>query len=116
MRTEGAMSKRFDRLAKRLLRAALARAGIVESQREVEADAQEIDTWFKLDPALAVELERIGLLGRMIDGPLTLFEAFHEAPSVDDYRDCVRKQLVADHAEVLEARRHKRSRPLFARM
>ena len=102
--------------SKRLLRAIYARAGVAENQREVAADAQEIDTWFKLDQALRAELERIGLLGRMIDGPSTLFEAYHEAPSVDDYRDCVRKQLVADHAEVLEARRQKLPRPMFARL
>ena len=71
------MNKRFDQLTKRLLRAIYARAGVVENQREIAADAQEIDTWFKLDPALAAELERIGLLGRMIDGPSTLFEAYH---------------------------------------
>src|SRR5262249_11416354 len=110
------MNKRFDQLAKRLLRAIYARAGVVENQREVAADAQGIDTWFKVDPALRAELDGIGLLGRMIDGPSTLFEAFHEALSVDDYRDCVRKQLLADHAEVLEARRQRCARPTFARM
>ena len=110
------VQKRFDQLAKRILRAVYARAGLVESQREVAAEAHEIDTWFKLDPALSAELTRIGLLGRMIDGASTLFEAFHEAPSVDDYRDCVRKQLLADHADVLEARREKRPRPQFPRL
>jgi hypothetical protein len=110
------VQKRFDQLAKRILRAVYTRAGLVESQREVAAEAHAIDTWFKLDPALSAELERIGLLGRMIDGPSTLFEAFHEAPSVDDYRDCVRKQLLADHADVLEARRQKQPRPPFPRL
>ncbi len=110
------VTKRFDQLAKRILRAVYARAGLVESQREVAADAQQIDTWFKLDPALSGELRRIGLLGRMIDGPSTLCEAFHEAPGVDDYRDGVRKQLVADHLDVLEARRQKRRRPRFPRL
>ena len=110
------VTKRFDQLAKRILCAVYTRAGLVESQREVAADAQQIDTWFKLDPALSGELQRIGLLGRMIDGPSTLFEAFHEAPGVDDYRGCVCKQLVTDRLDVLEARRQKKPRPLFPRL
>lgn len=110
------LHKRFDQLAKRILRAIYSRVGVVETQREVAADVQEIDAWLELDPALAGEIGRLGLLGQMIDGPSTLFEAFHEAPSVDDYRDCLRKQLVADHAAVLEARGKQRPRPPFPRL
>ena len=108
--------KRFDQLAKRILQAVLARAGVVSNQHEVAAEAQEIDTWFRLDPALRAELDAVGVLGRMIDGPTTLFEAFHEAPSVDDYRDALRKQLVADHLDVLDARARQAPRPMFPRL
>jgi hypothetical protein len=107
---------RFDQLAKRILRAIYACAGVVANQHEVAAAAQQIDTLFRLEAALAAELERIGLLGRMIDGPTTIFEAFHEALSVDDYRDCVRKQLTADHADVLAAQGNGEPRPPFPRM
>jgi hypothetical protein len=106
----------FDQLAKRIRRAVYARAGVVESQHEVAGDAQQIDTLFRLNPALAPELDGLGLLGRMIDGPKTVFEAFHEALSVDDYRDCVRKQLTADHVDVLAAKAKDDPRPPFPRM
>ncbi len=108
--------QRFDQLAKRILRAIYARVGIVTNQHEVAAEAQEIDTLLRLSPSVTAELERIGLLGRMIDSSSTIFEAFHEAPSVDDYRDCLRKQLVADHLDVLEARTKEKDRPAFPRM
>src|SRR5262249_42088942 len=108
--------KRFDQLAKRILRAIYARVGVVANPHEVAAEAQEIDTLVRVSPDLAAELDRIGLLGRMIDGPSTIFEAFHEAPSVDDYRDCQRKQLAADHLNVLEARAKGEERPMFPRM
>jgi hypothetical protein len=116
MDSSSSVRKRFDQLAKRILRALLARAGVVTQEHEVAGAAQEIDTLFRLIPALAVELDRIGLVGRMIDGPSTIFEAFHEAPSVDDYRDSQRKQLLADHLDVLEARALGLPRPPFPRM
>jgi hypothetical protein len=52
----------------------------------------------------------------MIDGPTTIFEAFHEALSVDDFRDCVRKQLTADHLDVLAAKATDQPRPPFPRL
>jgi hypothetical protein len=116
MDSPSTVHKRFDQLAKRILRALLARAGVVTHEHEVAGAAQEIDTLFRLSPALAMELERIGLVGRMIDSPSTIFEAFHEAPSVDDYRDSQRKQLLADHLDVLAARALGLPRPPFPRM
>ena len=108
--------KRFDQLVKRLLHAIYARVGVVADPHEVAGEAQEIDTLVRVTQALHAELERIGMLGRMIDGPSTIFEAFHEAVSVDEYRDCQRKQLVADHQAVLEAKAKGEERPMFPRL
>jgi hypothetical protein len=108
--------QRFDQLAKRILRAVYARVGVVAEPHAVATEAQEIDTLVRVHPALAAALEGIGMLGRMLDGPSTIFEAFHETLSVDEYRDCQRKQLVADHLDVLEARAKGEARPMFPRM
>src|SRR5580658_4905520 len=102
------MRQPFDQLVKRLLRAVFGPAGAVVSQHEVAADALEIDTWFKLDPARAAELSRIGLLGRMIDEPSAVFEAYHGAPGVPEYRSAVLKQLTLDHLQALEAEKEAR--------
>src|SRR5271169_122862 len=97
------MRQPFDQLAKRLLRAVFEPAGAVASQHEIAADALEIDTLFKLDPARAAERRRLGLLGSMVDEPSTLFEAFHGAPGLPEYRGAVLKQLTLDRLQGLEA-------------
>jgi hypothetical protein len=102
------MRQPFDQLAKRLLRAVFGLAGAVENQHEIAADALEIDTWFKLDPARAAERERMGLLGRMLDEPSAVFEAYHGAPGLPEYRTAVLKQLTLDHLQALEAAKEPR--------
>ena len=87
----------YDQFVKQFLRAALRPVGVVETEQEVSADAQRIDVCFVPDPARAHGRRALGLLGRMAEGTC-LFEAFHEAPSVRDLRDCLRKLLTWDHA------------------
>ena len=110
------MHDRFDRLGKDILREAFSMAGTVHSQHEVLADAQAADTWFQPDPARSAELDKMGALGQMGRGASSIFELFHEPPTLDDYRDCVRKQLTHDHSLLLDARKHKRPRPPFLRL
>ena len=94
----------------------LAPAGAVASQLEILApDAQAVDTWFEPAAEREAERQRAGLLGRMSRKP-TLFEPFHDTPSIDDHRGCLRKQLTLDHARVLEARKRAEPRPPFPQL
>ena len=110
------MRNRFDQIGKRILRGALEPGGAVATQFDVPAaDAQAVDTWFEPAPEREAALRRAGLLGRMATGP-TMFEPFHDTPSLDDFRELLRKQLAMDHARVLEARKGEQPRPLFPRL
>jgi hypothetical protein len=110
------MRHRFDRIGKALLRSALEPGGAVATGLEVPAaDAQAVDTWFEPAPERTAERQRVGLLGRMAEGP-TMFEPFHDPPSVDELRGCLRKQLALDHGRVLEARKQGRPRPAFPQL
>ncbi len=110
------MRKRFDQIGKRILRGALEPGGTVANQLEVpSADAQAVDTWFEPAPGREASLERAGLLGRIASGP-SMFEPFHDTPGVDEFRDCIRKQLALDHDRVLEARKRELPRPPFPRL
>jgi hypothetical protein len=99
------MRQPFDQLAKRILRAVYALAGAVVNQHEVAPDALAIDTWFQPDPARAAERARMGLLGRMGEPASTMFEAFHGAPGVPEYRGAVFKQLALDRVSMLDAKK-----------
>ncbi|HEU4537555.1 MAG TPA: hypothetical protein VFS00_25725 [Polyangiaceae bacterium] len=110
------MRHRFDRIGKDLLRGALEPGGAVATELEVPtADAQAVDTWFEPAPERQAERQRAGLLGRMAETP-TMFEPFHDPPSLDEVRGCVRKQLALDHHRALEARKQGRPRPAFPRL
>jgi hypothetical protein len=110
------MRHRFDQIGKKILREALTPSGEVKTQLEVPAaDAQAVDTWFEPAAEREAERQRAGLLGRMASQP-TLFEPFHDPPSIDDVRDCLRKQLTLDHARVLEARKRAQPRPPFPQL
>lgn len=110
------MRKRFDQLSKRILRGALEPGGAVANQLEIpSADAQAVDTWFEPSPERKASLERLGVLGRMVPGP-TMFEPFRDTPGIDDFRDCMRKQLALDHSRVLDARKRGLSRPPFPKL
>ena len=105
----------FDQLAKGICRVAFAKAGLVHTQREVTSDAQTADIWLLPDPACSAERERIGLLGRMAEGP-TILEPFHNTPGIDELRDCVHKQLTMHRSRVAETRREGDPRPAFPRL
>ena len=97
------MHNRFDHVGKKILRGTLAPGGAVQSELEIpSADAQAVDTFFEPDPAREAERRRIGLLGRMAEGP-TMFELFRDPPGVAEMRACFRKQLGLDHSRGLEA-------------
>src|ERR1051325_3864123 len=106
----------FDQIGKRLLREVLAPAGAVASQLEILApDARAADVWFEPAAEREAERQRAGLLGRMSSRP-TIFEPFHDTPSIDDQRGCLRKQLTLDHVRVLEARKQALPRPIFPQL
>ena len=109
------MRFRFDQLAKGICRATLSRGGLVFTEHEVISDGQTADIWFLPDPACNAERERIGLLGRMAEGP-TILEPFHNTPGIDEIRECLHKQLTMDRSRVAEARRERHPRPPFPRL
>jgi hypothetical protein len=111
------MHNRFDHVGKKILRGTLAPGGAVAGQLEIpSADAQAVDTFFEPDPSREAERRRIGLLGRMAEGP-TMFELFHDPPGLDELRACFRKQLGLDHSRVLEAAKgDEHRRPPFPRL
>jgi hypothetical protein len=97
------MHNRFDHVGKKILRGTLAPGGAVAGELEIpSADAQAVDTFFEPDPAREAERRRIGLLGRMAEGP-TMFELFRDPPDVTEMRACFRKQLGLDHSRGIEA-------------
>ena len=95
------MGTPYDTLAKDLLEVLLDDLGVVEREHEVSPpSSQRADLRFvpSDDPAKVAARRALGLLGRMTDAA-TLFEAFHDAPSLADVTGCLRKLLNAVHAE-----------------
>jgi hypothetical protein len=96
------MRTRFDQLAKDLSAAALGRGA--KPGVTVTTAPQSYDLWFDPDPREAAALAERGMLGRMGQEPFG-FEAFHQAPSVGEMRECVRKHLAFHHLRELKAKR-----------
>ena len=95
------MARPHDALAKNVLEAVLSPAGTFEREAGVpEVPAQRGDAFFVPDAARASALEGGGLLGRMASAPC-LFEAFHDAPGVDELTAVARKLLHQRHARTL---------------
>ncbi len=86
-----ALHNRFDQFAKNILRDALARASTTGTEEEVLAATQKIDVYCVPDPAREAERDQMGLLGELSAAP-TLFEPFHNTPSLGEVRRCVCKQ------------------------
>ncbi|MEO7732519.1 MAG: hypothetical protein ABIY55_16240 [Kofleriaceae bacterium] len=84
------MRARFDQFGKQMVRTALETRGPVETDAEVPADTRRIDLWFMPDATRASVPDRLGLLGRIADGPSTL-EFFHNTPNGDELAACLIK-------------------------
>ena len=87
----------YDWLAKQLLLHLLQVRGSVETEHEIVTEPQSIDVVFVPNPDSREDAERLGLLGRMAS-TTSMFEAYSDAPSVSEIRDCLRKQLAWHHA------------------
>ncbi len=106
------MLRFFDRFGKRLLHRGLSSLGVVHTNQDVTPESQAIDTWFEPDPLRLEELGRkLGALGRLLGSSPSMFELFHNAPSVVALRSCIRKQLTHDQSRAVEARRLGRRPP-----
>ena len=90
------MHQPFDQLAKNLLRDALSRACTAETEVEVLAATQKIDVYTAPDPARAAERAHMGLLGELAAQP-SLFEPFHDTPTLRQLRRCINKQHTWHH-------------------
>src|SRR5215218_9274053 len=90
------MHNRSDQFAKNVLRDALSRASAAETEVEVLAATQKIDVYSVPDPARAAERAQMGLLGELSAEP-SLFEPFHDTPTLRQVRRCVNKQHTWHH-------------------
>src|SRR5512147_2696033 len=90
------MHNRDDQFAKNLLRDALSRACAAGTEVEVLAATQKIDVYSVPDPARAAERAQLGLLGELSAEP-SLFEPFHDTPSLRKVPRCINKQHTWHH-------------------
>jgi len=90
------MHNRDDQFAKNVLRDALSRACAAETEVEVLAATQKIDVYSVPDPARAAERAQMGLLGDLSAEP-SLFEPFHDTPTLRKVRRCINKQHTWHH-------------------
>jgi hypothetical protein len=101
------MRNAYDQLFKDLAAALLARWGRAQPGLEISSASQEADLVFEPSPGAKRALEReLGLFGRMVQ-TVCLLEAFHQPPSPDEVRECIRKQLALRHRTVLDAQARK---------
>jgi hypothetical protein len=104
------MHNRDDQFAKNVLRDALSRACAAETEVEVLAATQKIDVYSVPDPARAAERAQMGLLGELSAEP-SLFEPFHDTPTLRKVRRCINKQHTWHHELERRARRAAGSPP-----
>ncbi|HEX7839925.1 MAG TPA: DUF4351 domain-containing protein [Kofleriaceae bacterium] len=90
------MHNRSDQFAKNILRDALSHVCASESEVEVLAATQKIDVYSVPDPARAAERAQLGLLGELSAEP-SLFEPFHDTPTLAKVRRCINKQHTWHH-------------------
>jgi hypothetical protein len=90
------MYHRHDQFVKNMLRDTLGRACASETEVEVMAATQKIDVYTVPDPTRAAERGDLGLLGVLAAEP-SLFEPFHETPSLGKIRRCLNKQHTWHH-------------------
>jgi hypothetical protein len=109
------MRARFDQLAKGILGTVLARAGEVQTQKEIAGEVQAADVWFVPAAERAPDRARLGLLGRMAETPC-LLEPFHATPGVDAILDCLCKQLTLRRNLRREARQNEAPPPQIPRL
>jgi len=99
------MTTPHDARAKNILDVMLDDLGTLEREFEVPAlKAQRSDLRFAPAPEHSEARRELGFLGRMTDAPCFI-EPFHEAPSYDEVRACLRKLLNAMHAGALHPSR-----------
>jgi hypothetical protein len=85
-----------DQFTKNMLLEALGRVSAAETEVEVLAATQKIDLYTVPDPARATERAELGLLGELAAEP-SLFEPFHDTPTLRKVRRCLNKQLTWHH-------------------
>jgi len=83
------MRMRYDQFGKQMTRDEL-EGWSVESDAEVPAETRRIDLWVSPREGGSPPPEHMGLLGRLINGAVTL-EFFHHTPSGEDLRMCLIK-------------------------
>src|SRR5262249_27447055 len=90
--SRGLMRNRFDKLAKQLGREALGALGTTIVNDEISPETQHAALRHEPDPTRKAGGKQLGLLGR-ITGVLCLIEIYGHAPSAEEFRGCIAKQI-----------------------
>ena len=104
-----------DQLAKAILKLVLHGITTFETNKEVLGHVLEADAWVEPRPEHLSDLEKLGLLGRMIALGPCLIEPFSGVPDEDDIRSCLLKQFTLGHAQRRDARKQNQPAPPFPR-
>jgi hypothetical protein len=103
------MRNRFDHLAKQIGKEALGPSGATSVHDEISPETQHADLRHEPDPARKAERDRLGLLGR-IASVLCLIEIYGHAPTAEEFRACLAKQLAFWSKRAREARAYNNKR------
>ena len=87
-----------DKFAKQFLEELLSPFGEVKTNREVTDETRFVDVLFSPTPTSAVDVETLGLLGRIAVLNTTLLEPFRNQPNRTEVRSCLQKlfTVIAD--------------------
>lgn len=95
-----------DQFAKQYLAELLAPIGEVETSRDVSSEVRQVDVSFVPKQSPSIELQHLGLLGKMASSAC-LLEPFRNVPSAVEVRNCLLK-LYSLHGELLRKARRER--------
>ena len=94
---------RFDYVAKRIGKRALALSGNATAHDEINPETQYADLRYEPDPARQEHRDRLGLLGRLAAHACVL-EVYSDAPNGSEFRACLSKHLAVWQQRVRDAR------------
>ena len=110
------MKNVWDQIAKTLVPRVLGRITHVQSSMDIRGHVLEADLWVEPKPEHAADLERLGMLGRMVALGPCLIEPFSGVPAEHEIRSCILKQYSLHHDRRREAKERDQDMPPFPRL
>lgn len=107
------MKNVHDQLAKAILKAVLRGMTALETSMEIRGHVLQADVWVAPTPGQESDVEKLGVLGRMIALGPCLVEPFSGVPDEQDVRSCILKQDSLHHAQRRDARAREQPAPEF---